>query len=113
MGALILVPETARGTIQGDEAVFQYRAYPNMLIVLDRSSDMNLVDNVTVGDVDGNGSGNRYDLALKVVFRLLNADGGRYGGGYLTPPDHSSVSAYRSLITVDDELVMSQRIGVL
>jgi Tfp pilus tip-associated adhesin PilY1 len=50
---------------------------------------------------------------LKVVFRLLNADGNRYSGGYLTPPDWSSVSAYRSLITVDDELVMSQRIGVL
>ena len=113
MAAVLLVPETARGTIQGDEAVFQYRAYPNMLIVLDRSSDMAKFDNVSVGDVDGNGSLNRYDLALKVVFRLLNADGNRYSGGYLTPPDASSVPAYRSLITVDDELFLSQRVGVL
>ena len=113
MAAVFLVPGTARGVINGDEAVFQYRAYPNMLIVLDRSSDMAVNDNVSVGDIDHDGSNNRYDLALKVVFRLLNADGNRYSGGYLTPPDWSSVSAYRSLITVDDELVMSQRIGVL
>lgn len=113
MAAVFLVPGTARGVIQGDEAVFQYRAYPNMLIVLDRSSDMAVFDNVSAGDIDGNGSVNRYDLALKVVFRLLNADGNRYSGGYLTPPNASSVPAYRSLITVDDELLMSQRIGVL
>ncbi|TFH32963.1 MAG: hypothetical protein E4G97_01715, partial [Deltaproteobacteria bacterium] len=113
MAVLFLVPGTARGVIEGDEAVFQYRAYPNMLIVLDRSADMAVNDNVTVGDIDHNGSNNRYDLALKVVFRLLNADGNRYGSGFLTPPDWSSVSAYRSLITVDDELAMSQRIGVL
>lgn len=108
-----LAPGTAFGVIQGDEAVFQYRAYPNMLIVLDRSSDMALFDNVSVSDIDGNGSVNRYDLALKVFFRLLNADGSRYGGGYLTPPNAASVPAYRSLITVDDELYSSQRIGVL
>jgi len=113
MAVVFLLPGTARGVIQGDESVFQYRAYPNMLIVLDRSEDMLVSDNVSVGDVDGNGPSNRYDLALKVVFRLLNADGNRYSGGYLTPPNASSVPAYRSLITVDDELVMSQRIGVL
>jgi hypothetical protein len=116
MAALLLVPETARGTIEGDEAVFQYRAYPNMLIVLDRSSDMAVSDNVSVGDVDGNGAQNRYDLALKIVFRLLNADGNRLDNtldNTTTPPNASSVDAYRSLITVDDELYLSQRIGVL
>ena len=113
VAGMLLVPQAARGTIQGDEAVFQFRAYPNMLIVLDRSSDMAKFDNVSVADIDGNGSVNRYDLALKVVFRVLNADGNRFSGGFLTPPDASSVQAYRSLITVDDELYLSQRVGVL
>ena len=112
MAALFLVPATARGVIEGDEEVFQYRAYPNMLIVLDRSSDMALTDNVSVGDIDGDALATRYDLALKVVFRLLNADGTR-SGNTTTPPNASSVPAYRSLITVDDELYLSQRIGVL
>lgn len=112
MAAVCLMPETARGTIEGDEAVFQYRAYPNMLIVLDRSFDMAVSDNVSVGDIDGNGEQNRYDLALKVVFRLLNADGSMKDNT-TTPPNSAGVQAYRSLITVDDELYLSQRIGVL
>lgn len=112
IAAVFLVPGTAQGEINGDEAVFQYRAYPNMLIVLDHSSDMAVSDNVSAGDIDGNGTVNRYDLALKVVFRLLNADGNRLDNT-TTPPNASSVPAYRSLITVDDELYLSQRIGVL
>ncbi len=71
---LAMSPLPARGA--GDEDVFQYRAYPNMFVVLERGANMtrNDVDN-TVQDVDGNNAVNRYDLALKVLFRVLNADG--------------------------------------
>lgn len=108
--AALLFVGTARGS---DEDVFRYRAYPNLLIVLDRSADMSLNDNVSVQDIDGNGLANRYDLALKVLFRVLNADGSRIDNNS-TPPDAGSVQTYRNtLITVDDELFLVQRIGVL
>jgi hypothetical protein len=106
---LALSQGTARGA--GDEDVFRYRAYPNMLIVLERGASMTQTD-VTVQDVDGNGAANRYDLALKVIFRVLNADGSQIGG-HSTPPDNTSVASYSSLIDLDDELFLSQRVGLL
>jgi Tfp pilus tip-associated adhesin PilY1 len=111
--AILLSAGTALGAGTSDEDVFKYRAYPNLLIVLDRSSDMSVYDNVAVNDIDGNGVANRYDLALKVLFRILNADGSRTDNNS-TPPNAASVESYgNSLITVDDELYLAQRIGLL
>jgi len=108
---LAMSPLPARGA--GDEDVFQFRAYPNMFIVLERGANMatNDIDN-TVQDVDGNNTVNRYDLALKVLFRVLNADGSQIGG-HSTPPDKNAVDNYSSLIDIDDEFFLSQRIGLM
>src|SRR5512145_387702 len=96
---------------EGDEDVFRFRAYPNMFIVMERGANMTATD-VTVADVDGDGTGKRYDLALKVLFRVLNADGSQIGG-HSTPPDQGSVAGYRSLIDLDDEFFLSQRVGFM
>ena len=105
---LAMSPCPSRGA--GDEDVFQYRAYPNMFVVLERGANMTVNDNISASDVDGNGVVNRYDLALKVLFRVLNADGSQIGG-HSTPPDRGSVASYRSLIDLDDEFFLSQRVG--
>jgi hypothetical protein len=107
---LAMSPVPSRGA--GDEDVFQYRAYPNMFVVLERGASMTVNDNISVSDVDGNSSVNRYDLALKVLFRVLNADGSQIGG-HSTPPDRNLVDNYSSLIDIDDEFFLSQRVGFL
>lgn len=116
-GFLALAAVAAAGTAWGsDEDVFRYRAYPNMLIVLDRGAEMGVAaaaDNITVMDIDNDGIATRYDLALKVLFRILNADGSRGPGGFMTPPYAASEPSYRSQLTVDDELYLSERIGLL
>ena len=106
---LSLLPGPARA--EGDEDVFRKRAYPNMFIVMERGQKMAETD-VTVQDVDGNFQMNRYDLALKVLFRVLNADGSQIGG-HSTPPDKNSVDNYSSLIDLDDEFFLLQRVGFM
>ncbi|HJX14364.1 MAG TPA: PilC/PilY family type IV pilus protein [Candidatus Deferrimicrobiaceae bacterium] len=97
-----------------DEDVFRYRAYPNLLIVLNRSASMaTVLDNSSL-DLDGDLRFTRYDLALKSLFRVLNADGNKDASYGASAPDYAAaVSQFRSLITVEDELYLSQRIGVL
>jgi hypothetical protein len=107
---LAMSPCPVRGA--GDEDVFQYRAYPNMFVVLERGENMTVYDNVSVSDVDGNGVVNRYDLALKVLFRVLNADGSQIDG-HSTPSGQGAVDTFRSLIDLDDEFFLSQRIGLM
>lgn len=65
-----------------------------------------------VPDLDGDGAGTRYDLALAVLFRLLNADGGRIDG-FATPREADAAVRLRRLITVEDELLLSGRIGLM
>lgn len=106
-----LLPLTSFGS---DEDVFTYRAYPNMLVVLERGANMaTLADSGAVGDVDGDGSMTRYDLALKVLFRILNANGSLGSNGKSTPPDSGSVASFRSLINVEDEIFLSERTGFM
>jgi len=106
-----LLPLTAFGS---DEDVFTYRAYPNMFIVLERGANMGTtVDSAAVGDVDGDGKPTRYDLALKVLFRILNADGSLGPGQKSTPPDSGSVESFRSQINVEDEFYLSERTGLM
>jgi Tfp pilus tip-associated adhesin PilY1 len=97
-----------------DEDVFRYRAYPNLLIVLNRSASMaTVLDNSSL-DLDGDLRFTRYDLALKSLFRVLNANGNKDASYGTSAPDYAAaVSQFRSLITVEDELYLSQRIGVL
>ena len=97
-----------------DEDVFRYRAYPNMLIVLNRSASMaTSLDDSTL-DLDDDTNYTRFDLALKVLFRVLNADGTRNASDNTTSPNSAAdVPSYRSLISVGDELYLGQRIGAL
>jgi Tfp pilus tip-associated adhesin PilY1 len=97
-----------------DEDVFRYRAYPNMLIVLNRSASMaTALDNSTL-DLDGDTNYTRFDLALKALFRVLNADGTRNATDNTTSPNYAAdVPSYRSFISVGDELYLAQRIGAL
>src|SRR5574341_745837 len=102
------------GTVRGsDEEVFYYRAYPNLLVILNRGSQMT-VANDNVGDLDYDGGPTRYDLALKTVFRILNANGSEYSG-HSTPDSYSEATSgsFRGLIGVEDEIYLSQRIGLI
>jgi Tfp pilus tip-associated adhesin PilY1 len=71
------------------------------------------MDNSTL-DLDGDTRYTRHDLALKALFRVLNADGTRNATDNTTSPNYASeVFSYRSFISVGDELYLAQRIGAL
>jgi Tfp pilus tip-associated adhesin PilY1 len=110
--SLLLASGAARAA--SDEDVFRYRAYPNMLIVLNRSASMATSLGISTLDLDGDTMSTRYDLALKALFRVLNADGTRNATDNTTSPNSASEAySYRSFISVGDELYLGQRIGAL
>lgn len=110
--SVLLASGAARAA--SDEDVFRYRAYPNMLIVLNRSASMATSLEGSTLDLDGDAKYTRFDLALKVLFRVLNADGTRNATDNTTSPNSASeVPSYRSFISAGDELYLGQRIGAL
>lgn len=88
------------------------RLSPDVLIVLNRGASMSAPAGDAVSDLDGNGTRSRYDLALSVLFRLLNANGNRIGG-LASPRNAADVSRFRRLIDIEDELFLYARIGML
>lgn len=88
------------------------RVPPNVLVVLSRGETMATPAGSAVPDLDGDGARTRYDLALAVLFRLLNSDGGRIDG-FATPREAGAVGRFRRLISVEDELFLSGRIGLI
>lgn len=110
LAALLAGAAPARGA--GREVACASPVPANLLVVLNRSAGMGAPAGSAVPDLDGDGARTKYDLALGVLFRLLNADGGRIGGDAI-PPQAGAVPRFRSLITVKDELLLSARAGVL
>lgn len=88
------------------------RMSPDVLIVLNRGASMSAPAGDAVSDLDGNGTRSRHDLALSVLFRLLNANGNRIEG-LASPRNAADVSRFRRLIDIEDELFLHARIGVL
>ena len=137
--ASCLLTTTARAD---DSDIFRFRATPNVLIIVDDSGSMaRTYGGTDVGDLDGhnrdefNGTGtgatsltgpgasSRIDVAWRVLYQLLNADGS-VPSGLTTPyptlrthvsPDSSPSNGYKynQNITTADENSLKVRLGLM
>lgn len=88
------------------------RISPDALVVLNRGASMAVPAGDAVPDLDEDGTRSRYDLALSILFRLLNANGNRIDG-LASPRNAKDIPRFRNLIDLEDELFLGARIAVL
>ena len=131
LASFLLMTSTARAD---DSDIFRFRATPNVLIIVDDSGSMaRTYGGTEVGDLDGStratfgGTGtqtsSRIDVAWRVLYQLLNADGS-VPSGLTSPfptlrshvsPDSSPSNGYNynQNLTTADENALKLRLGLM